>query len=201
MSEFDSSVASFRNLLSYLDSDLQAAEKKYIEIQNRLMMMFERSGCRDPYVLAVETLKRVESALWKGVKIEKNIYAFTFAVKKNVLKEYYKDPQRHEYPMGEGTEFTDKSALQDTWGLDEEQLLREARIDCLERCLSDLAPETKALFLEYYGETQGKKKDSRKEIITKLGLNLNALRQRLHRIKKDLYACIQACLKANSTNR
>ncbi len=201
LSKLDSSGPSFEKLLSALDSDPKVAENNYVDIQNRLMMKFEQRRCRDSYVLAVETLKRVERALWEGVIITKNIHAFIHAVGNNVLKEYWKSQGFREDGMGERIELADKRASQNEWELDEEQITREARIDCLEKCLAELAPETRALFEEYYDDSHGKRKHSRREITTRLGLNVNALRQRLQRIRKELHHCISGCVQTRISQR
>jgi DNA-directed RNA polymerase specialized sigma24 family protein len=203
VSKTDSSGASFEKLLSALDADHEIGAKKYIEIQNRLMMKFEQRGCRDPYVLAVETLKRVEKALWNEVIIEKNIYAFIHAVGNNVLREYWKRPESriHEVEISEGTESSDERERLSAWEPGEEHITLEMRIECLEKCLSELPPETRTLFLEYHDQGGRSKKDSRERLAASLGLNLNALRQRLHRIKKELQDSIAGCAQSRLRHR
>jgi len=199
----DSSGASFEKLLFALDADHEVAAKKYIEMQNRLMMKFEQRRCRDPYVLAVETLKRVEKALGEGMIIEKNIYAFIHHVGNYVLKEYWKRPESriHEVEIGEGIELSDDRGRLNAWELNEEHITLEMRIECLERCLSELPPETRALFLEYHDKSGRLKKDSHEKLAASLGLNLNALRQRLHRIKKELQDNIAVCVQSRMRHR
>jgi len=70
----------------------------------------------------------------------------------------------------------------------------ERMLDCLDRCLSNLSPYSRDLILDYYREEQGKRVSYRKDLGEKLGISINQLRLRMHRIRKTLEACMQACM-------
>jgi len=74
--------------------------------------------------------------------------------------------------------------------LAEHALAREATDDrnthqlvALERCLERLPPATRALLLRYYGTTRGAE---RQHIADELGITVNALRIRMHRVRTEL---------------
>ena len=70
----------------------------------------------------------------------------------------------------------------------------ELEHDCLERCSSELSTEDRELIHKYYCHTGREKIGNRKEMAKKLGIGLNALRIRAHRIRIVLRRCIEHCL-------
>jgi DNA-directed RNA polymerase specialized sigma24 family protein len=60
--------------------------------------------------------------------------------------------------------------------------------------MDKLTPDNKRLILEYYQEEKKLKIDNRKELAIKLGIPLNALRIRAHRIRTILQECVQNCI-------
>jgi RNA polymerase sigma factor (sigma-70 family) len=71
----------------------------------------------------------------------------------------------------------------------------EQRIECLEKCLSKLPPETRALVVSYYEGEEAAKINNRKRMAEALGISLNSLRTRTHRIREKLEECIIHCTK------
>jgi DNA-directed RNA polymerase specialized sigma24 family protein len=69
------------------------------------------------------------------------------------------------------------------------------RFDCLERCLESLPAENRELILQYYLEEKRAKIDARKHLASQLGIPLNALRIRAHRIRGFLDQCVTGCMK------
>jgi DNA-directed RNA polymerase specialized sigma24 family protein len=67
---------------------------------------------------------------------------------------------------------------------------RELEDRCLEKCLGLLSQENRKLILEY---VNGKKKE-RLEQAQSLKLTPNALRIRVHEIKKTIRPCVENCL-------
>jgi len=78
---------------------------------------------------------------------------------------------------------------------DEDDIERREREDrCLEKCLGLLPRENRELILEY---VNGKKKE-RLEQAQSLKLTPNALRIRVHEIKKTIRPCVENCLEAEA---
>ena len=67
---------------------------------------------------------------------------------------------------------------------------------CLNRCLDELAPEGRALILEYYGGDGRGRIDTRKRMVQALGASENALRSRAQRLRDQVGACITRCMAA-----
>jgi DNA-directed RNA polymerase specialized sigma24 family protein len=61
--------------------------------------------------------------------------------------------------------------------------------------MNQLTPESRELVLEYYPEEKQAKIDRRKELADRLGIAVNALRIRAHRVRASLQECLFACIK------
>ena len=70
----------------------------------------------------------------------------------------------------------------------------ELEYDCLEQCVQELRPAQRDLVLQYYRENKQAKIDHRKVLAEELGIGINALRIRAHRIRTALQDCVDRCL-------
>ncbi|MFL6229462.1 MAG: RNA polymerase sigma factor, partial [Pyrinomonadaceae bacterium] len=70
----------------------------------------------------------------------------------------------------------------------------EQEYECLKWCLQQLSVEYRELIMSYYLKDNQTKIDHRKELARRLGINTNALRVRMHRIRSTLEHCIENCL-------
>jgi DNA-directed RNA polymerase specialized sigma24 family protein len=72
---------------------------------------------------------------------------------------------------------------------------------CLESCLENISASNRMLITEYYRDYKSAKEkiDRRKELASRMGVAMNALMVRVHRIKSALERCITEC--ADSTRR
>jgi len=71
------------------------------------------------------------------------------------------------------------------------------RLDCFDRCLSEMPSEGRALVIGYYEGERDTKIANRRRLSASLGLSENALRSRVQRLRDRLEACVQACLGAS----
>ena len=65
---------------------------------------------------------------------------------------------------------------------------------CLDRCLDHLPASTRELVLEYYRHEKRAKIDHHMALAQRLGIAVNALRIRAHRVRKHLEKCVLECL-------
>ena len=72
---------------------------------------------------------------------------------------------------------------------------KEREYVCLERCMNKLTQENRELVLEYYREERRAKIDARRRMAERLGIAVNALRIRAHRIRASLEVCVENCLQ------
>jgi DNA-directed RNA polymerase specialized sigma24 family protein len=72
---------------------------------------------------------------------------------------------------------------------------KERYSNCLDSCIGKLNVEARDLIREYYRDERRAKIDHRKSLADRLGITLNTLRMRAHRIKKELEKCLRACVQ------
>jgi DNA-directed RNA polymerase specialized sigma24 family protein len=168
----------FDGLLAWLDADREQAGRKYEAVRRRLIQIFTCRGCRDAEDLADETINRVTLKVPEvapGYTGDPALYFYGVAQKVH-LESLRRKPHVPPNP----------SAPPDL----------ELEYECLERCMERLPPSQRELVLEYYREDRRAKIDFRKELARRLGVELNALRIRAHRIRTTLRECVRECVES-----
>ncbi len=178
----------FDGLLAWLDPDRDRAAQKYETVRTRLIKIFSCRGCGEADDLADETINRVTAKLHEIVDTYVGDPALYFyGVANKVYLEYLRRRPRVESPP-----------------LRESSADIETEYACLERCMDQLPPENRRLVLEYYQEEKRAKINRRRKLAEELGIAVNALRIRAHRIRQQLQQCVQVCVEQGSsieTNR
>jgi DNA-directed RNA polymerase specialized sigma24 family protein len=178
----------FDALLDWLDPVRELAGTKYEAIRTRLIRIFTCRGCPEAELLADETINRVASKLPEISRTYAGDPALYFyAVAQKVHLEYIRKVQTRQSPMS--VEIAERStpltSLPDDF---------EPEYHCLERCLERLPQENRHLVEQYYQQEKQAKIDHRKLLATELGIAVNALRIRAHRIRLGLRQCVRDCL-------
>lgn len=171
----------FDSFLDWLSADREAAGRKYEEIRRRLIKLFTCRGCATPEDLADETINRVIKRL------------------EEIKDSYEGDPARYFYGVAHNIHLeylrkkTEVVAPPESFAPSDDI---EREYACLEKCMQELQPQNRELVLQYYQEEKRAKIDHRKMIAKSLGIELNALRIRAHRIRVGLQTCMKQCLSA-----
>ncbi len=192
----------FDLLLARLDDDRARAGEKYEEIRRKLVKLFEWRGCARPEEYADRAIDRVARRLAEGAELRaSNPYLYFHGVALNVLREYWKEPEREgeliedllpsESPVNNPGELMEREAR---------RLEKERRLECLDHCARKLPPENLELIKEYHQGEGGLNKERRRALAERLKLPINALRIRAFRIRQELEACIEGCLKRSEAN-
>ena len=148
---------------------------------SRLIKIFTCRGCHEPEDLADETINRVTTdyttfkSQFKGDQAK-----YFYGVANKVHLEYLRRKQFHDVAVP---------------AMDSNTVEIEFR--CLEECLDHLSTENRELVLQYYQLERKARIDQRKLLAKTLGIRLNALRIRAHRIRATLQECVQNCLDRN----
>jgi len=172
--------AELDELLTWLDPDREKAGEKYETIRTRLIKMFACRGYAEAEDLADETINRVAAKLYKVVNDYQGDPAlFFYGVAKMI---------RHEYDRKSVKPVSLPSTTQ---ALPDDV---EDEYECLEKCMQALPPKQRNLVLQYYQEDKRAKIDTRKRLAQQLGITVNALSIRAHRIRLSLQQCVEACL-------
>lgn len=172
---------SFDHLLGWLGPDREEAGQRYEEIRRSLIKIFTCRGCHEPEDLADETINRVISKLHEieGAYTGDRALYF-YGVAKKLHLEYVR---RKAAP-----------ALPPSGEPEEEKVVAEQEYECFQRCVGRLTSGNRNLILQYYLEEKRAKIDNRKLLAERLGIALNALRIRAHRIRSSLQNCVEQCL-------
>lgn len=180
----------FDDLLDWLDADRDSAGSKYESIRVRLIKIFTCRGCCEADDLADETINRVTAKLGEiaeGYSGDPALYFYGVAQKVHLEYLRRKSPVQESSPVGR--EPGGKTA----WASVPADEV-EHEYTCLEQCMDHLPPENRQLVLEYYQNEKRAKIDHRKKLADQLGIAVNALRIRAHRIRLQLQVCVESCL-------
>jgi RNA polymerase sigma factor (sigma-70 family) len=172
-------------LLDHFSSDREEAGRQYELMRVKLVRYFEWRSCTASEDHADETINRVARRIDEGENIF-NLPAYFSTVARLVFMESLRERERTSIPLDEIPEISVEQPLE------EEQ--REARLRCLDHCLDKLPVESRMLILKYYHEEKRAKIDLRRQLAEGLGIPLNALRIRAHRLRVILEDCVRNCL-------
>jgi len=172
----------FNQLLDCFDSDRQRAGEKYEQLRRKLEKFFEVHRSPIAEELADETINRVARKLEEGLVIQ-NVAGYSIGVARLVFRESLKRQSKTVELGDEPSSAVDPGHANPS----------EVQLRCLDGCLEKLNPETRMLIIEYYQLKKQAKIDHRKVLAEKLGIPVNALRIRVHRLRGQLEECVIRC--------
>jgi DNA-directed RNA polymerase specialized sigma24 family protein len=184
----------FETLLAQLDPDRERAGEIYETIRHKLVRLFEWRGCSSPEDLADETINRVARRLAEGVELRtSDPYGYFCGVAHLVFKEVLRRASREQRALASGEWPTPAH---------EEEEPSDRRLECLRQCLAQLPADQRDLVLRYYrGKSDPGKSGqgesnirNRQELAGEVGVPMNALRIRVHRVRRKLESCVHAFL-------
>lgn len=173
-------------LLTQLHPDRDQAAEMYETIRRKLIRLFEWRSCGFPEDLADETINRAARRMAEGVELHSSDpYGYFCGIAHLLYKENLRRAVREQRAFESGE-----------WppvNLEEDDEPSDRRLECLRRCLSLLPPDQRDLVLRYHqGENNIR---NRKTLSEQMGIPMNALRIRVHRVRRKLEDCVQDCLK------
>jgi DNA-directed RNA polymerase specialized sigma24 family protein len=169
----------FDCLLSWLHPDRDEAGKKYEQIRRKLIAIFTCRGRANAEDLADVVITRVVKKACELMKTYDGDPALYFyGVARKVLMEPDPKPNPRLIPAP-----------------DPPSNYKELIHKCLEECMRKLPPKVREEVLEYYSKSKSEKIAHRKKMADELGVNPNALRIKMHRIRALLRECISDLLK------
>jgi DNA-directed RNA polymerase specialized sigma24 family protein len=187
------SPAAFATLLARLGPDADRAGAAYEHLRRALVTLFAWRGASIPEELADETLDRLARRLDEGVEVQ-DLARFARGIARLVLLEHWRRPEGRGVPL----EDAGQRPIGDDKGDD-------ARSECLQRCLGEIAADGRDLILEYYSAEGRRRIEVRKKMARALEVSESALRNRAQRLRDRLERCITACLSraavAEATDR
>lgn len=177
----------FEALLACLDPDPDKAGERYEIIRRKLIRLFEWRGCDGSEDLADETINRVARRMEEGLELKSaEPYGYFCGVAHLVFKEVLRRSSRELRALESG------ELPPPIYVPEQEEEPADRRLDCLRHCLARVSGEQKDLLLRYH---QGDNNiGNRKELARELDIPLNALRIRVHRVRRKVEACVHDCL-------
>jgi DNA-directed RNA polymerase specialized sigma24 family protein len=190
----------FDRLLAELHPDSERAGERYEKIRQKLVKMFQWRGCLIAEECADETFNRVAQKICEGTRLwGDDPYSYFHGVALNVLREYWRSPERMAEALEELTPAQALSAdPEELWLREMEHTEKERLLECLNQCMQKLTTESLHLITRYHQGEEAPNKVRRKELARALGIPLNALRIRAYRIRVEIEECVDNCLKRGS---
>jgi DNA-directed RNA polymerase specialized sigma24 family protein len=177
--EWELTPEAFERLLFWLSPDRDQAGRKYEEIRRKLIKILACRGCTCSEDLADETINRVTRKV------------------PEIIDNYVGDPSLYFYGVAHKVHLEwlrrNGRALVPPPAPDPPEET-EQEYECLEHCMERLTSKSRELVLEYHREEKKAKIDGRKKLADRLGIGVNALRIRAHRIRAGLQECVFQCL-------
>ena len=187
--------AAFDRLLLCFDSDRDRAADKYESVRQRLTKLFKWRGCQSPEELTDTTIDRVARRLNEDAALSvSDPYLYFHGVALNVLREYWKSAERGlENQTPSALPQSDPIALKEA---EAETSVKERQLECLDKCLHQLASDDRDLVRSYHYKEKRDKIEVRRALAAQLRIPINALRIRVYRIRVGLEKCIGECAGA-----
>jgi RNA polymerase sigma factor (sigma-70 family) len=171
----------FEKMLLWLDTDREAAGRKYESIRRRLIYIFRGRRCFSPEDLADETIDRVTQKIEKlADSYQGDPAPYFFSVARHILQEYFRRPQTEKLSEFLAQEVNSHQP--------------EEKSNCLVVCLQTLTDENRQLFIEYHQTNINNHIKQRKLLAQKLDISEGYLRKKVFRIKGILQKCVLNCL-------
>jgi DNA-directed RNA polymerase specialized sigma24 family protein len=162
--------ASLDALLIALAPDRDDAGHRYEELRRRLINLFAWERCEAPEELADEVLNRLAVKINQGAAVP-HMDRFAFGIARMVMQEQVRKQRNRQAFL---REFQSSSRLDTP---------RPRDVEAVESCLAVLPAERRELIEQYY-------LSDRTALAARLGISLNALRNRAMRIREELFNCV-----------
>jgi RNA polymerase sigma factor (sigma-70 family) len=183
--EWELTPEAFDGLLSWLNPDRELAGRKYEEIRRKLITILSCRGCTCSEDLTDETMNRVTRRV------------------PQIIDNYLGDPALYFYGVAHKVHLEwlrrNGRALVPPPAPDPPEETEQEH-ECLEQCMEHLTSKSRELVSQYHREEKKAKIDGRKELADRLGIGVNALRIRAHRIRAGLQECVVLCLSKTRQN-
>ncbi len=172
-------------LLASFSPDREEAGKRYVLAREKLIHYFERRSVVDADRYADEALDRTMRRINEGTKID-NLMPYLLTVASYVTLEIKKEEGKSRQSMR-----TMKTSISPPVIDPPEE---SPWWTCFDECLDRLPENKRTMIVEYYEEEAHAKIELHKKMAERLGIPLNALRIRVHRIRAEVEVCVRNCL-------
>lgn len=186
----------FEKMLRWLDADLEVAGEKYEKVRSKLIKLFKWRNVIPEEEYADITINRVTRRIGESTDVTaENPYSYFHGTALNVIREYWRGQLKHKHT---DIDTTDQTAFavgdaEEELERREDEAFEQRRFGCMRECINGLPADTRDMMLSYHHGDN--KKESRKLLSTRLGIDMNVLRIRICRIRDSLKGCVGKCIK------
>lgn len=188
VSEWILTEEAFAKFLAHLDPDKERAGERYEALRLTLVKFFDWRGAHFPEECADETFNRVARKIDSGEEV-RDIASYCNGVARMIFLESTRAPEHKRVNLDALTSLQNASSEPEGTSLQR---------GCLDHCLGILPEESRQLILNYYDSEKRGKIENRLSLADKLGIPLNALRNRAQRVRAKLEQCVNQCTKQRS---
>jgi DNA-directed RNA polymerase specialized sigma24 family protein len=168
----------FERLLRALGPERESAGEAYERLRKRLVKFFSWERCPEPEACADESLNRMARALERGEAIQKT-EQYALGVARLVLLESKAHARKFAALPSELRPIASETG-------------RTALVlTCLEHCLETLHADQRTLLIEYYRGGGQSRIEHRRQMADRMGIDLNALRNRAMRLRGRVEICVR----------
>jgi DNA-directed RNA polymerase specialized sigma24 family protein len=176
----------FQALLRQLSQGSEPGEAVYEKLRARLIAFLRLHLPAEADALADLTLDRLAQRIHSGTAIQ-NVYSYALGIARMVVFEARARFSREQSSVEEAAYLQQALTSElDTAGPDP-----EAMDAALRGCLERLGAPAAELILEYYVDSGANRIEARRRLAQRLGLSINALRNRALRVRAALEACVR----------
>jgi DNA-directed RNA polymerase specialized sigma subunit, sigma24 homolog len=170
--------------------DSQGIVEQFELLRGKLIVFFENRRCLDPEELADETLERIIKKLCEGTKVS-HLIRYSYGVAKNIFYEYLRTEKAKNH-YAEEQKRRSETHMSDE---NDDAIVKEEQLKCLERCTARLSEQEQWLLAEYYSLRGNLKLEHRRNLAEQLNITRAALTLRIFHLKQKLKKCINDCLE------
>jgi DNA-directed RNA polymerase specialized sigma24 family protein len=184
----DIDQSSLRALLDALDPDDSEAGQKYENLRLRLIRFFRWNSCLRAEEMADTALDRLAAKIRDVSEPIEDPVKYITGIARMLMHEYRASELRERKML------THFSWLLASPRPPPPEVAEEEREGALSRCLEALPRENRRLLERYYSGDAGERIRDRKALADEIGVEVNALRNRALRLRRQLELCISRCL-------
>lgn len=171
--------------------DEDEAGSAYEDLRRRLVRYFRLHEPAHAEELADVAIDRLARRIGEGVEIA-NLAAYALGIARHVLLEIAARHARERRAEADPTAWPE--APEADVEAAEESAGAALALAALDACLDTLGAHARTLMLDYYAADGGERIRSRQRLAGRLGVTLNALRNRALRLREALEECVRARL-------
>jgi DNA-directed RNA polymerase specialized sigma24 family protein len=184
----DLDSGAFQALLDALQQSDADAGSAYEQLRLKLIRFFRWNNCLAAEELADMAMDRLAERLAQDFEAIKEPGRFVLGVARMLVHEFRAREKRETKAQAEFAAASTRSVP-----LEDEE---HARLESLELCLGKLPPPSRILLERYYTGEAGERIRNRQKLAAELGLDLNALRNRALRLRRQLEVGVEKDLRA-----